>query len=92
MQNIMDFLQTAMPLVTIGLLLAIFFARKADKEKKEDSKEDYGTQGMCIGMCLGTAFARHTGFGICLGMLIGLVIGSCIEKKDSDAANPTKEV
>ena len=85
MEAVFDFLRAALPWITMGLLLAVFFARSAGKEKKEKKTDDYGTEGMCLGMCLGTAigtaFENNTGIGICLGMLIGLAIGSSIKKE-----------
>ena len=86
MKNFMDFLSAALPWVSIGLLLAIFFARSA--RKKKEKNENYGTEGMAFGMCFGTAIGtsigNNTGIGLSLGMLAGLVIGSCIEKKKND--------
>ena len=86
MENVFDFLRTALPLITIGLLLAVFFAKNAGKEKKEEQPDNYGTTGMCLGMCfgtaIGTALGNNTGIGISLGMLIGLVVGSGIKKEE----------
>ena len=88
MKDIMDFVSAALPWISIGLLLAIFFARSARKKKDDKNKENYGTEGMALGMCfgvaIGTAFGNNNGIGLTLGMLAGLVIGSCIEKKKSD--------
>ena len=88
MKDIMDFLSAALPWISIGLLLAIFFAQNARKKKDNKKKENYGTEGMALGMCFGTAigtsFGNNTGIGLSLGMLAGLVIGSCIEKKKND--------
>lgn len=85
MKNVMDFLSAALPWITIGLLLAIFFAQNA--RRKKDKKENFGTEGLALGMCFGTAIGTSlgsTGIGLTLGMLAGLVIGSCIEKKKND--------
>lgn len=91
MKNLFDFLRTALPLITIGLLLAICFAKGARKQKKEKHSDDYGTEGMCIGMCLGTAigtaFENNTGIGICLGVVLGLAVGSCIKKENCGEKN-----
>ena len=88
MKNVLDFLSAALPWLSIGLLLAIFFARSARKKKGAEAKENYGTEGMALGMCFGTAIGtslgNNTGIGLSLGMLAGLVIGSCMEKKKSD--------
>ena len=88
MKNVMDFLSAALPWISIGLLLAIFFVRSARKKKGDKTKENYGTEGMALGMCFGTAIGtslgNNTGIGLSLGMLAGLVIGSCIEKKKND--------
>ena len=86
MENAMDFLRAAMPWIAIGLLLVIFFAKKA--RAKKEKAEDYGTQGMCLGMCFGSAigasYGNHIGLCMTLGMLIGLVIGTCIKKKEDE--------
>ena len=91
MKNLMDFLLAALPWISIGLLLAIFFARSARKKKGDETKENYATEGMALGMCFGTAIGtslgNNTGIGLSLGMLAGLVIGSCIEKKKNDENN-----
>ena len=88
MKNVMDFLRAALPWISIGLLLAIFFVRSARKKKGDGTKENYATEGMALGMCFGTAIGtslgNNTGIGLSLGMLAGLVIGSCIEKKKDD--------
>lgn len=88
MKDIFDFLSAALPWISIGLLLAIFFAQNAQRKKKNKKTENYGTEGMALGMCfgvaIGTAFGNNTGIGLSIGMLAGLVIGSCIEKKKSD--------
>ena len=85
MKGILDFLSAALPWISIGLLLAIFFAKSARKKNGSKKNADYGTEGMALGMCFGTAiatsFGNNTGIGLTLGMLAGLVIGSCIEKK-----------
>ena len=83
-KNAFDFLQAALPWITMGLLLAVLFAKGARKKQKEEQTGDYGTEGMCLGMCFGTAIGtslgNNTGIGISLGMLIGLAIGTCIKK------------
>ena len=88
MKDIVDFLSAALPWICIGLLLAIFFAQNARKEKDSKKKENYGTEGMALGMCFGTAigtsFGSNTGIGLTLGMLAGFVIGSLIEKKKNN--------
>ena len=85
MEAVLDFLRAALPWIVMGLLLAVFFARSAGKEKKEETPDNYGTTGMCLGMCLGTAIGaslgNNTGIGISLGMLIGLAVGTSIQKK-----------
>lgn len=88
MKDVMDFLSAALPWISIGLLLAIFFEQSARKKKDNKKNDNYGTEGMALGMCfgvaIGTAFGNNTGIGLSLGMLAELVIGSCIEKKKSD--------
>ena len=88
MAAVLDFLRAALPWIVMGLLLAVFFASSAGKEKKEETPDNYGTTGMCLGMCfgtaIGTALGNNTGIGISLGMLIGLAIGTCIKKEGQD--------
>ena len=85
MEAVFDFLHAALPWIAVGLLLAVFFAKNAGKEKQEEQPDNYGTEGMCLGMCLGTAIGtslgNNTGIGISLGMLIGLAVGTSIKKE-----------
>lgn len=94
MESVFDFLRATLPLIAVGLALAVLFARSAGKKKKEEQTGDYSTEGMCLGMCLGTAigasFGNNTGMGVSLGMLIGLAIGSCIKKENRDQDNDEK--
>ena len=83
MTDVLDFVKAALPWITFGLLLAVFFARTGSKKTKET--EDYGTEGMCLGMCLGTALNQS--YGMCLGMLLGLVIGTMIPGKGAKEEN-----
>ena len=54
MKSILDFTLAALPWLTVGVSLAILFAKGASRTKKESKKTgDYGTEGMYIGMCLG---------------------------------------
>ena len=88
MKNVIDFLSAALPWISIGLLLAIFFARSARKKKGDETKENYAADGMALGMCFGTAIGtsigNNTGIGMSLGMLLGLAIGSGIKKEEKD--------
>ena len=83
MNTLLDFLHAALPWISIGLLLAVFFARSTKKKTDEQPQDDYGTEGMCLGMCFGTAIGTALGnniaIGLPLGMLMGLVIGSSIK-------------
>ena len=86
MEAVFDFLRAALPWIVMGLLLAVFAARSAGKEKKEKESGDYGPEGMCLGMCFGTAlgaaFGNNIAIGLPLGMLFGLAIGSSIKKEE----------
>ena len=86
MEAVLDFLRVALPWIVMRLLLAVFFAKSAGQEKKEETPDNYGTTGMYLGMCfgtaIGTALGNHIGLGISLGMLIGLVVGSGIKKEE----------
>ena len=94
MEAVLDFLRAALPWIVMGLLLAVFFARSAGKEKKEETPDNCGTTGMCLGMCfgtaIGTALGNNTGIGISLGMMIGLAIGTCIKKGSQGEDNAEK--
>lgn len=87
-QNVLDFIHAALPWMTIGLLLAVFFARSASRKEEKGERADYSIEGMCIGMCAGSAAGAmdivSLGTGISLGMLIGLVIGMCIRKDNGE--------
>ena len=82
MENIFDFMSAALLWVTMGLFLALFFARAAHGKKE---KEDNGSEGMALGMCFGVALSTalhiNVGLGIMAGMVLGLLVGSGIEKK-----------
>ena len=95
MEDVFDFLWAALPLIAVGLALAVLFAKGTGKKKKEEQTGDYGTEGMCLGMCfgtaIGTALGNNTGIGISLGMLVGLAIGTCIKKEHRREDNDEKE-
>ena len=62
--------------------------KNAAKEKDDNKKANYGTEGLALGMCFGvaisSAFGTNTGVGLTLGMLLGYAIGLMIEKKEND--------
>ena len=86
MENVLVFIHAALPWITIGLLLAVFFAREAHKEEESETNDNYGAEGMCLGMCAGSAISvlstLSAGLGMTLGMLIGLAVGTCIKRED----------
>ena len=57
MDNLFVFAGAALPWIAMGLLLAIFFARTAHMKKKDEKKEDHGSEGMALGMCFGVALS-----------------------------------
>ena len=57
-RKIIDFISAALPWISIGLLLAVFFAQSARKKKDKKKNDTYGTEGMALGMCFGTAICR----------------------------------
>lgn len=85
MEEIFDFLRAALPWIAMGLLLAVFFAQRAQKKEKKSGSDDYAAEGMgfgmCLGLCLFTALGQNIGTGLCVGMLLGLAIGSSIKKE-----------
>ena len=86
MNGFVDFMSVAMPWIAMGLLLAVFFARGAERKKNSEKKEDYGSEGMALGMCFGVALSTalhiNVGLGLMAGMVLGLLVGSGIKKKD----------
>ena len=98
MNNLLDFLSSALPWLVMGAVLTVFFVREAKRKKgKKDhqkKKDDYGAEGMALGMCLGVAIAtalhRDVGLGLSLGMLLGLVVGSSMDKEDDDEEGSTQ--
>ncbi len=80
-----DFIMAALPLVVVGIALAVFFAGRSRRKKQKETKGDHEAMGMCQGMCFGAAigaiFPQYIGIALSMGMLIGLVIGMCLGKK-----------
>ena len=78
-----DFMMAALPLVVAGIALAVFFAGRAEKKKKQEN--GYEAMGMSLGMCFGAAvgaiFPEYIGITLSMGILTGLVIGMCFGKK-----------
>lgn len=79
-----EFFRAAMPWVAVGIVLAVLAAKGANRKKDDKSRDNYGTEGMCIGTALGSSLWNNTGIGISLGMLIGLALGSFIRKDHPD--------
>ena len=95
MEKTYEFLSAALPWIAMGLLLAIFFARAAQMKKKDEKKEDHGSEGMALGMCFGVALSTalhiNISLGLMAGMVLGLLVGSGIEKKsDHDKGGKTE--
>ena len=86
MENVLIFIHAALPWITIGLLLAVFFARATHRKEDQETYDNYGAEGMCLGMCVGSAISvlstLSAGLGMTLGMLIGLAVGTCIKRGD----------
>ena len=80
-----DFIMAAVPLVVVGIALAVFFTGRAGKKKKQEKESGYEAEGMSLGMCFGAAvgdiFPEYIGVTLSVGMLTGLVIGMCFGKK-----------
>ena len=81
----LDFMMAAVPLVVTGIALAVFFAGRAGKKKKQEMENGYEAMGMSLGMCFGAAvgamFPEYIGVTLSVGMLIGLLVGMCVKKK-----------
>ena len=75
----------AVPLVVTGIALAVFFAGRAEKKKKQEKENGYEAMGIRLGMCFGAAagaiFPEYIRVTPSMGMLTGLVIGMCFGKK-----------
>ena len=80
-----DFIMAAVPLVVVGIALAVFFTGRAGKKKKQEKESGYEAEGLSLGMCFGAAvgaiFPEYIGVTLSVGMLIGLVVGMCFGKK-----------
>ena len=79
-----DFIMAALPLVVVGIALAVFFTGRAGKKKKQEKESGYEAERMSLGMCFGAAvgaiFPEYIGVTLSVGMLIGLLVGMCVKK------------
>ena len=79
-----DFIMAAVPLVVVGIALAVFFTGRAGKKKKQEKESGYEAEGMSLGMCFGAAvgaiFPEYIGITLSVGMLAGLLVGMCVKK------------
>lgn len=71
-----DFVSAALPLVCVGLALALIAVRFS--EGKRDAQESYLVECLCLGICLGVIWG---GQGICYGMALGTALGCLIPKE-----------
>lgn len=79
-----DFIMAAVPLVVVGIALAVFFTGRAGKKKKQEKESGCEAERMSLGMCFGAAvgaiFPEYIGVTLSVGMLIGLLVGMCVKK------------
>ena len=79
-----DFIMAALPLVVVGIALAVFFTGRAGKKKKQEKESGYEAERMSLGMCFGAAvgaiFPEYIGVTLSVGMLIGLLVGMYVKK------------
>ena len=79
-----DFIMAALPLVVVGIALAVFFTGRAGKKKRQEKESGYEAERMSLGMCFGAAvgaiFPEYIGVTLSVGMLIGLLVGMCVKK------------
>ena len=79
-----DFIMAAVPLVVVGIALAVFFTGRAGKKKKQEKESGYEAERMSLGMCFGAAvgaiFPEYIGVTLSVGMFIGLLVGMCVKK------------
>ena len=79
-----DFIMAAVPLVVVGIALAVFFTGRTGKKKKQEKESGYEAERMSLGMCFGAAvgaiFPEYIGVTLSVGMLIGLLVGMYVKK------------
>lgn len=79
-----DFIMAAVPLVVVGIALAVFFTGRAGKKKKQEKESGYEAERMSLGMCFGAAvgaiFPEYIGVTLSVEMLIGLLVGMYVKK------------
>ena len=87
-----DFIMAAVPLVVTGIALAVFFAGRAEKKKKQEKENGYEAEGMSLGMCFGAAvgafFPEHIGVTLSMGMLTGWS-SECVSGRSTNRAKAT---
>ena len=70
-----DFMMAALPLVVVGIALAVFFAGRAGQKKKREKENGYEAMGMSLGMCFGAAvgaiFPEYIGVTLSMGCSLG---------------------
>lgn len=71
-----EFVTTALPLVCVGLALALIAIRFSGG--KRDARESFLVECLCLGICLGVIWG---GQGICYGMALGTALGCLIPKE-----------
>ena len=84
-----DFIMAAVPLVVTGIALAVFFAGRAKKKKKQEKENGYESMGMSLGMCFGAAvgamFPEYIGVTLSMGMLTGWS-SECVSGRSTNRA------
>ena len=75
MEGFKEFMNAALPWISLGLLLAVFSVRSAGRREGMGKHDDYGSGGMALGMCLGAALASALHFSVGLGMMAGMLLG-----------------
>ena len=48
-----DFIMAAVPLAVVGIALAVFFAGRAGKKKKQEKESGYEAMGILVGLLAG---------------------------------------
>ena len=88
MREVFEFMSVALPWIATGLLLAVFFVRKARRKQDKNANDENGSGGMSIGLCFGVAISTalhiNVGLGMMAGMVLGYFIGSITEKNRED--------
>lgn len=61
MNAILDFVRAAFPWVLAGVAVVVLCVRHSKQQNREEPRQDYSAEGICLGMCLGVTMATTFG-------------------------------